>query len=109
MRTISMFLILIVSFAFAGEATTSPKPDTKAATELANINPSKEQLSKAKPMHNTVCPISGEKLGSMGKPIPVIYKGQIINLCCMGCQADFEKNPEKYYQIALKSSATAGK
>ena len=26
----------------------------------------------------------------------VIYKGQIINICCAGCADDFAKNPKKY-------------
>ena len=43
-----------------------------------------------------VCPVSGEKLGSMGTPFEFTYKGQKIKLCCDGCKDDFDKDPQKY-------------
>ncbi len=43
-----------------------------------------------------LCPVSGEKLGSMGKPYEFEYKGRKIQLCCDGCKEDFDKEPEKY-------------
>lgn len=43
----------------------------------------------------TTCPVSGEKLGGMGKPATVDYKGRRVQLCCGGCKADFNKDPEK--------------
>lgn len=43
-----------------------------------------------------VCPVSDEKLGSMGKPFPMTYKGREFLLCCKACKSDFEAEPEKY-------------
>jgi YHS domain-containing protein len=43
-----------------------------------------------------VCPVSGEKLGSMGEPFVFEYKGRQIKLCCDGCKDDFDKDPERY-------------
>lgn len=40
-----------------------------------------------------VCPISGEALGSMGKPIKVTAEGKTAYLCCDGCKEDFEADP----------------
>ncbi|MCP3914282.1 MAG: hypothetical protein GY711_01865 [bacterium] len=33
----------------------------------------------------TTCPVSGEKLGSMGDPIDVVVDQRLIRLCCKGC------------------------
>jgi YHS domain-containing protein len=42
------------------------------------------------------CPVSGDKLGEMGKPYTFTYKGQEVKLCCGGCKKDFDKDPDKY-------------
>jgi len=38
------------------------------------------------------CPISGEKLGSMGEPFVKMYEGREIRFCCDGCPPRFEKD-----------------
>lgn len=60
------------------------------------MNPTSEQLAAAKDVGNTICPVTRSPLGSMGKPVSVIYKGQVIHFCCSGCPGEFAKNPEKY-------------
>ena len=50
----------------------------------------------AKPYTLEVCIVSGEKLGSMGKPFVFVHQGQEIKLCCSGCEDDFKKEPTKY-------------
>jgi Cu(I)/Ag(I) efflux system membrane fusion protein len=42
------------------------------------------------------CPVSGEKLGSMGKPFVLAHAGRDIQLCCKACKKDFEAEPAKY-------------
>lgn len=49
---------------------------------------------------NTICPVSGEKIGSMGEAYKVTHNGKEYNLCCEMCVKDFKKNPEKYSKIA---------
>jgi YHS domain-containing protein len=44
----------------------------------------------------TTCPVSGDKLGEMGKPYVMEYKGREVKLCCPDCKKDFEKEPAKY-------------
>ncbi len=39
------------------------------------------------------CPISGGKLGSMGKPVSVVYGGRLVKFCCKMCIPKFEANP----------------
>ena len=40
------------------------------------------------------CPISGERLGSMDTPIKVTLNGEEVFLCCEGCKADAEADPD---------------
>ncbi len=42
------------------------------------------------------CPVSGEKLGSMGKPYKVTRKGRTFFLCCDGCLAELDAHVDKY-------------
>ena len=42
------------------------------------------------------CVVSGEKLGSMGKPYIITYEGQEVRLCCKSCQGHFQEDPGKY-------------
>ncbi len=42
------------------------------------------------------CPVSQEKLGSMGKPFVFTHGEREIQLCCKACRKDFEADPAKY-------------
>jgi YHS domain-containing protein len=44
----------------------------------------------------TTCPVSGEKLGSMGESPSVSYKGRTVHFCCKACIKEFDKDPAKY-------------
>jgi len=55
--------------------------------------------TNATPDLMTTCPVSGEKLGEMGKPFAFTYKNQEVNLCCKSCKKDFDKDPEKYIKL----------
>ena len=52
-----------------------------------------------KPDLLTTCPVSGDKLGDMGKPYVFVYQGQEVKLFCSSCKADFDKNPDKYIKL----------
>ena len=52
-----------------------------------------------KPDPLKTCVVSGDTLGSMGKPYVFVYEGQEIKLCCKTCKADFDKDPSKYVKI----------
>jgi hypothetical protein len=43
-----------------------------------------------------VCVVSGEKLGSMGKPVVIKHEGREVQLCCPGCIEKFKQDPAKY-------------
>jgi YHS domain-containing protein len=61
-----------------------------------------------KPDKLTTCPVSGEKLDSMGKPYVFTYQGQEVKLCCSGCKKDFDKDPAKYLK-KIQDAAAAKK
>jgi YHS domain-containing protein len=43
-----------------------------------------------------LCPVTGEELGSMGRPIPVNVRGRTIYVCCEPCVNAVRRDPEKY-------------
>ena len=63
----------------------------------------------------TSCVVSGDKLGSMGKPYVYVYKdpkvkddpGREIYFCCDGCLPDFQKDPAKYLKKYDEAVAAA--
>ena len=58
----------------------------------------------AKPYPLDVCPVSKEKLGSMGEPVVLVQDGQEVKFCCKHCIEDFKKAPDKYLkEIAAKA------
>lgn len=63
-----------------------------------------DPASSAKPYPLSICIVSDEKLGEMGKPVMVDYKGQQVGFCCKSCLGDFDKEPAKYL-AKLKASA----
>jgi YHS domain-containing protein len=83
---------LLVVPTMAQKQETTKKTETKTATKT---------VTKAAPVKFTTCMVTGEKLGSMGKPIMLKYKGQEYPVCCPACKPTFEKEPEKYIKAAM--------
>ena len=50
------------------------------------------------------CPVSGKPLGSMGKPIAVVVKGETICVCCQGCVAKVKADPDTYIAKVKKET-----
>ena len=44
----------------------------------------------------STCVVTGDKLGSMGKPIDYVSGDRLVRFCCAPCIAGFEKNPAHY-------------
>jgi hypothetical protein len=62
---------------------------TKAIAEL----PANDRTLALK---QKVCPVTGEALGTMGPPLKVEVKGQIVFLCCEGCKDKLLASPNEY-------------
>lgn len=60
----------------------------------AEVAPSLTPLASPYPL--TTCIVSDDKLGEMGKPVSIDYKGQQVSFCCKSCIGTFEKDPAKY-------------
>ncbi|HEX8339817.1 MAG TPA: hypothetical protein VF624_02810 [Tepidisphaeraceae bacterium] len=44
------------------------------------------------------CVVSGEELGSMGKPVDVIHNNRLVRLCCAGCKGALTKDPKAAFE-----------
>ncbi|MCC6230338.1 MAG: hypothetical protein IT432_14080 [Phycisphaerales bacterium] len=70
------------------------KPDTFIAElDKAAID------AQAKDYPLKKCAVSGEELGSMGKPIDVVVGGRLIRLCCKSCKKDVLNDPAKFIAV----------
>jgi len=56
----------------------------------------------------SICVVSGDKLGQMGPPTTINYKGTEVRFCCKDCEKDFQKDPDKYL-IRLKQAEEKSK
>ena len=79
------------------------------APALAAESKDASVAKKDKPYPLSVCIVSDEKLGDMGEPEVLHYKGREIKFCCSDCVKSFNKDPQKYIaklDKAAKASAT---
>jgi hypothetical protein len=59
---------------------------------MAELSPEDRKLAE----QQKICPVSGEPLGSMGKPIKVTVEGREVFVCCEGCIDEVKENFDKY-------------
>ena len=75
------------------EQTELTQQDSLVETEVADDSNSNVKASDLK-IWNKVCPVMGNKVDVDGPTVE--YNGKLYGFCCPGCDAKFEKNPEKY-------------
>jgi YHS domain-containing protein len=95
-----MILTLCVA-ALATSAIAADPPNSKGDKTAQSSGAKIESI-------NTICPVSGDKVGELGKPVYVVYKGKKIGFCCRDCPKDFKKDPEKFAALAEKNQAQEG-
>ena len=100
MKTLKIPAILALTISFLALPLAGRAGDTNAPAPVP---------TPPKPDKLTTCPVSGEKLGEMGKPYVFVYKDQEVKLCCTGCKKDFDKNPEKYMKKIREADNPAKK
>ena len=76
------------------------------AGDLSDQKPAQSQSGKQ--ATNTVCPVSGDKVGSIGKPVYIEYQGKKVALCCKDCVKDFHRDPAKFVGLAEKNQVQKG-
>lgn len=74
------------------------RPDDKHADQKSE---------EAKPYPVTKCLISGESLGSMGKPHVLAADGQEIKFCCKSCVKEYEQDKPGYLRKLAQAEASA--
>jgi YHS domain-containing protein len=80
-------------FAMAGDGHSHHNHGGSAKAPSAKAK-AKTVKSAAYPLDT--CPVTGEKLGSMGDPVVYDHKGREIKFCCSGCIDEFKANADKY-------------
>lgn len=104
MKKIAILVSLFAAMAFAGEANQQPR-------DTVITQPTHEQLTEAKALNNAICPVTKAKVGSLGPAVLVVYRGQVVSLCCPSCVAKFANNPDEYMmlvndELAKRSSSS---
>jgi YHS domain-containing protein len=82
-------------------------PESPGAAWAPPLNPLKGEVPSpaevAQPLTMDypldTCVVSGEKLGSMGKPVIIKHEGREIRFCCGNCVQEFKKDPAKYLKL----------
>jgi YHS domain-containing protein len=95
----SIFIIvssLIIAQQKPGEQNDAAQKDSLVTT--VTVEESVDSSSIQDPVElqiwNKVCPVMGNKVDVDGPTVE--YNGKLYGFCCPGCDAKFEKNPEKY-------------
>ena len=89
MRQKSLLLaIAIGALALTGCAASHDAPPV---TESPDVS---QAALPAQDLKNTVCPVSGDKVGDSTNT--VVYDGKVYHVCCPDCHKDFQKDPKKY-------------
>ena len=74
----------------------TPQPVSPApAVSGPGTSPASPKIAALPYGGQKTCPVTGEELGSMGEPIAVTLKGQTVYVCCRGCIAKAQVNPDK--------------
>jgi Cu(I)/Ag(I) efflux system membrane fusion protein len=77
----------------------------KVRASLNLLDPEDRKLAEAQ----RLCPVTGEPLGSMGKPIKLSVKGETVFVCCKGCPEDALADPDKTLaKVKEYRAATSG-
>jgi hypothetical protein len=73
-------------------------PET-SQTNLSGSSPSVRELApddRALAERQKVCPVTKKPLGSMGTPKRIVVSGQMVLLCCDGCEDALRRDPARY-------------
>ncbi len=73
-----------------------PSPQASSGQRIPEGLIKLSEADRAAALKQDVCPVTGEKLGSMGGPPKVLINGREVFLCCAGCEEELRKQPETY-------------
>ena len=105
-KKFSLTLALAAALGLAGLALADDMSGMKMAPSTAPATQPTTQPMQAVDLKNTVCPVSGDKVGD--SKIVEVYEGKVYHLCCDDCTRDFAKDPQKYAQAVADNPAKYG-
>lgn len=107
MKKILTILVLIACAAALSLASAQSVSQDAGDKKAADKEPANKEVVAApsEPYTLDTCPVSGEKLGSMGEPIVLEADGSQVKLCCKGCVKKFEADTAKYMKVAHEAIA----
>ncbi len=75
---------------------------TIAYADPITVHALKDGAVEVVKVDNKICPVDGEKIGSMEgeEPATVEYKGKTYSLCCSHCIEAFQKEADKFSKMA---------
>ena len=107
MKRFVALLSLPAALAIAGCTHSQDGAATSATdTTMAPMSSTEGATHPAMDMHNTVCPVSGDKVES--SRLTETYDGKIYHLCCNDCVKPFQKDPGKYSKAIADDPAKYG-
>jgi hypothetical protein len=95
LRTKSVALLALVLMALGCGEAEAVKRDVTFVTKLSEADRKAAVAQK-------ICPVSEERLGSMGLPIKVIADDQEFFICCATCESDAVERFDELYAKAHK-------
>jgi YHS domain-containing protein len=87
-----------VDLALAGDEPGHMRHRERAALMKSAEKGAEDKAAVSFPYPLDVCPVSGQKLGSMGDPVVKTYDGREVRFCCANCIEKFESDKDTYWQ-----------
>ena len=107
MKRLCAVMSLPAALAIAGCAQSQDKPAASSTgSTMAPMSSTDTASPSAVDLHNTVCPVSGDKVES--SQLTRTYDGKVYHLCCNDCVKPFEKDPAKYAKAVADDPAKYG-
>ncbi len=82
--------LLDSQFQISGKPSLLSPPEDRESAVLDQLSAEDRKLVLAQ----KVCPVTGAKLGSMGKPYRMSLGERVVFLCCQGCEGAVKKDPD---------------
>ena len=106
MKRLFASLSLPAALALAGCTHSQEKPAMTSAGDSMPMSSTDAPKASATDLHNTVCPVSGDKVES--SRLTETYDGKVYHLCCNDCVKPFQKDPGKYAKAVADDPAKYG-
>jgi hypothetical protein len=88
--SLAVSVLTISLLLFPASARAQQPADSPKTTTPATAKPEGKRVGDTYPL--ATCPITDNKLGSMGNPIIKSYDGREVRFCCKSCPPKFEKD-----------------